>query len=149
MALPGQIIAGGSFGVLADGGQPHAIGRVAGSIGVALPPVPHVLFLWDMASLGYDRQSGHNGGSLGTGLEVWVSPSLRPAQSWGPLLLGEVALGRRFGTGLHGYTALGAGLGWSLGDWVPYVEYRYRTSFHAHRPVDRQIVVGVKFVLFG
>lgn len=148
-AAPAQIIATGAAGVLANHGQARQIGRVAAKIGIALPPVPHLLLLWDIASVGLDRQPGHGGAALATGLEAWLSPALRPAQSWGPVLLGEADLGRRWGVGLHGYTAVGAGAGWSLGDWVPYVEFRRRTSFHAGRPVDRQIVVGLKFVVFG
>lgn len=149
LALPAQVVAGGSLGVHVNRGEPHTVGRVAGSIAVALPPLPHALFLWNIASLGFDREQNHNGGSIATGLELWLSPSLRPAESWGPLVLGEVALGRRFGLGLHGYTAVGGGVGWSLRDWIPYVEFRRRVSFHPHRPGDNQVLVGLKFILFG
>lgn len=149
LALPAQVVASGSLGVHANRGEAHTIGRVAGSVAIALPPLPHALFLWNIASAGFDRQQNHNGGSIGTGLELWLSPALRPAESWGPLVLGEVAVGRRFGLGLHGYTAVGGGVGWSLGDWIPYVEFRRRISFHPHRPGDDQVIVGLKFILFG
>lgn len=149
LAASAQIVATAAVGVLANSGQPRQVGRVAAKIGIALPPVPHLLLLWDIASVGLDREPGHGGAALGTGVEAWLSPGLRPAQSWGPLLLGEADIGRRWGAGLHGYMAVGAGAGWSLDDWVPYVEYRRRTSFHSGRPVDHQWVVGLKFVLFG
>lgn len=149
-ALPAQIVATGSFGFPAQATNPHlANAMLTGKLGIALPPVPHTLLLWNLVGVSYDRQQEEAGASLETGLELWLSPARRPVQSHSPLLLAEAAVGRRWGPGLHGYKALGAGLGWSLGDWVPYAEYRRRTSFHAGRPVDNQIVIGVHFVLFG
>ncbi|MGH9476468.1 MAG: hypothetical protein ACRD1C_09050 [Terriglobales bacterium] len=148
-AASAQVVAGGAVGVLANPHEPRQVGRAAAKVAIALPPVPHLLLLWNIVSVGLDRQPGSTGAALGTGLEAWLSPSLRPAQSWGPILLGEVALGRRWGTGLHGYKTVGAGVGWSLGDVVPYLEYRRRTSFHAGRGVDHQVVVGVQYILFG
>ncbi|MGH9486512.1 MAG: hypothetical protein ACRD04_02840 [Terriglobales bacterium] len=148
-ALPAQIVASGAVGAHVHAQAPDTLGTVQAQLGVALPPLPHVLLLWNLAQFGYDPFPASHGVSLATGLEVWLSPSLRPAQSWGPLLLGDVAIGRRWGLGLHGFTDLGVGAGWSLGNWVPYLEFRRRSSFHAGRPVDRQVLVGVKFVLFG
>jgi len=118
-------------------------------LGIALPPAPHLLVLWNFAGAGWDRLQARNGASLESGIEAWLSPARRAAQSHGPLLLTEAALGHRFGSGLHGYASLGIGGGWSIGDWVPFAEFRRRASFHAGRPVDHQIVVGIHFVLFG
>ncbi|MGH9468516.1 MAG: hypothetical protein ACRD1Y_14285 [Terriglobales bacterium] len=149
LALSAQIVVSGSAGLLANPHQPHQLGRAAVKLGIALPPVPHLLLLWNVASVALDRQAGNNAPALGTSLEAWLSPARRPAESWGPLLLAEVAVGHRWGTGPHGYTALGLGAGWSLGNWVPYVEYRRRTFFHSGSVPDHQIVVGLKFILFG
>ncbi|HVA64653.1 MAG TPA: hypothetical protein VNF74_13085 [Terriglobales bacterium] len=147
--LSAQIVSTFAFGAPSRAKIQGSDLQVAGKLGVALPPTPHLLLLWNLAGAGFDRFQGHNGAALETGLEAWVSPARRPAQSWGPLLLAEAALGRRFGVGLHGYQALGIGAGWSLGDWVPYLEFRRRASFHAGQPVDHQILIGVHFVLFG
>ncbi|HEY8056492.1 MAG TPA: hypothetical protein VIE13_11340 [Terriglobales bacterium] len=148
--LPAQVLATGTFGFPAQSTNPRfANAAASGKLGISLPPVPHALVMWNFLGLGYDRQLQQSGASLETGLEAWISPVERPVQSHSPLLLAEVAVGRRWGLGLHGYKAVGAGVGWSLGNWVPYVEYRHRTSFHAGRPVDNQILIGVHFVLFG
>ncbi|HET9784065.1 MAG TPA: hypothetical protein VFP94_03790 [Terriglobales bacterium] len=148
--LPAQILASGTFGFPAQSSNPHLANATAmGKLGISLPPVPHALVMWNILGLGFDRWQQQPGASLETGMEVWLSPARRPVQSHSPLVLAEAALGRRWGQGLHGYKAIGAGLGWSLGDWVPYAEYRRRTSFHAGRPVDNQILIGVHFVLFG
>jgi hypothetical protein len=118
-------------------------------LGIALPSAPHALFLWNFAGASYDREQRLNGGALETGLEAWISLARRPALSFGPVLIAEAALGRRFGEGLHGYEAVGIGAGWSWGAWVPYVEYRRRAGFHPDSPVDHQIVLGVHYILFG
>jgi hypothetical protein len=149
VVVPAQIVATAAVGA-PDGSNPHfGTGSALGQIGIALPAIPHVLPLWNMAGLSYDRIEGQGGGSIQTGLETWVSPAAHPAQSWSPLLLAEVALGRRWGDGLHGYSAEGLGVGWSLGDWVPFVEFRRRSGFHAASPTEHEIVVGVKFILFS
>ena len=149
-ALPAQVVAGFSLGVPAAGHNPH-LGTISlqGRAGVALPPVPHVMVMWDLISVGFDRLQRQNAASIGTGLEAWISPAVHPALSHGPLILAEAGVGRRFGAGLHGFTSIGAGLGWSLGDAVPYVEYRRRLGFHAGRVPDQQILIGIHFVLFG
>lgn len=149
-ALSAQIVAGAA---LAAPSRTHNAElqdfSAGGKLGIALPAAPHLLVLWNMVGLGYDRLQAHSGVAAETGLEAWLSPALRPALSHGPLLLGEAAVGRRFGTGLHGYTTLGAGVGWSRGEWAPYAEYRRRSGFHAASPVVHEIVVGVHFILFG
>ena len=148
--LPAQIIVTGALGLPAKASNPHLSTLSARvGFGVALPPVPHLTVFWNLASLGYDRLQAQNGASISTAFEAWVSPAFRPAQSFGPLLIGEAGVGRRFGLGLHGFTTLGAGLGWSLGDWIPYVEFRRRTSFHSGRPHDNEVLVGVHFMVFG
>ncbi len=118
-------------------------------LGIALPSVPHALFLWNFGGASFDRLQSQNGGAVETGLETWISLARRPALSFGPLLIAEAAIGRRFGEGLHGYTAVGIGAGWSWGSWVPFVEYRRRAGFHPASPVDHQIVIGVHYILFG
>jgi hypothetical protein len=118
-------------------------------LGIALPSAPHTLVLWNFAGASFDREQRQNGGALETGLEAWISLARRPALSFGPLLIAEAALGRRFGEGLHGYEAVGIGAGWSFGSWVPFVEYRRRAGFHPASPVDHQLVLGFHYVLFG
>lgn len=149
LALPAQVVA--SFNVGAPShANPHFETFSAGArVGIALPPVPHLLVMWNLADIGMDRLARQPGVSLATGLEVWLSPARRPAQSHLPLLLAEVGIGRRWGKGLHGFTTWGAGAGWSLGDWVPYAEYRRRVSFHPGRPRDNEVLLGVKYILFG
>lgn len=150
VALPAQILATGTFGFPAHISNPHFANASAnGKLGISLPPVPHALLMWNFLGVGFDRQLQQPGASLESGLEVWLSPARHPVQSHSPFVLAEAALGRRWGQGLHGYTAVGAGVGWSLGNWAPFAEYRRRTSFHAGRPVDNQILIGVHFVLFG
>jgi len=150
LAASAQIVASGSVGAPTSFNDPHlATASANAKIGIALPGAPHFQFLWNMAGLDFDRMQRRNGGSIETGLEAWISPARRPAQSHGPLLLADAGLGRRFGTGLHGFTAVGLGAGWSIGDWIPFVEFRRRASFDAGRPDDRQYLVGVKFILFG
>lgn len=149
LAARAQVVLTVSGGVPSEA-NPHFQTASAGAkLGIALPSAPHLLLLWNFAGLSWDRLAGHNGGSYETGLEAWFSPRARPAQSFGPVVMGEAALGRRWGTGLHGFTTLGLGAGWSWGDWVPYVEYRRRASFHAGRPLDHQVVIGVHFIVFG
>lgn len=139
-----------AYGGAPSEANPHFRTASAGAqLGIALPTVPHLQWTWNFAGLNWDRLAGHNGGSLTTGLEAWVSPHARPAQSFGPLLIGEAGLGRRWGWGLHGFTSLGVGAGWSWGDWVPYIEFRRRASFHSGRPVDHQVLIGLHFILFG
>ncbi|HUX67635.1 MAG TPA: hypothetical protein VMV31_09110 [Terriglobales bacterium] len=148
-SLPAQIVSTFALGAPSRAKIQGTDLQVVGKLGIALPPQPHLLLLWNFAGASYDRFRGHDGAALETGLEAWISPARRPAQSWGPLLLAEAALGRRFGPGLHGYQALGIGAGWSLGDWIPFVEFRRRASFHPGQPVDHQILVGIHFILFG
>jgi len=150
LALPAQVVLSGAVGAPTANRAPDSR-TFSGfaKLGIALPPAPHLLLLWNMVGVGFDRLEARNGVSVESGFEAWVSPSARPAQSHGPLLLTEAALGRRFGEGLHGYASFGIGGGWSIGDWVPYAEFRRRSSFHAGRPVDHQIVIGIHFVLFG
>ena len=147
--LPAQIVASGAVALPSRAPFSGDDLQAGGRVGLALPPAPHVLALWNLAGVTFDRDQQHNGAALETGLEVWLSPARRPAQSWAPLLIGEAALGRRWGTGLHGYESLGIGFGWSLGNWAPYAEYRRRAGFHAASPVEHAIVIGVHFILFG
>lgn len=148
--LPAQVLATGAFGFPARTANPHFANTSAtGKLGLSLPPVPHALVMWNFLGLGFDRQLQQPGASLETGLELWLSPARHPVQSHSPLVMAEAAVGRRWGQGLHGYKAVGAGVGWSLGNWVPFAEFRRRTSFHAGRPVDNQILIGLHFVLFG
>ncbi len=148
--LPAQIV--GTLAVAAPSATRNpnwAELAATAKLGIALPSAPHTLVLWNFAGAGFDRLARQNGGALETGLEAWISLARRPALSFGPLLILEAAVGRRFGEGLHGYTAVGIGAGWSWGSWVPFVEYRRRAGFHATSPVDHQIVVGVHYILFG
>ena len=149
-ALPAQVVASASVGFPASGNNPHwSTASAQAGVGVALPPLPHLMVMWNLAKFGFDRINRRDGGFVATGLEAWLSPSLRPALSHGPLLLGEADLGRRFGPGLHGFTSVGAGVGWSFGDWVPYMEFRRRLGFHVGRQADQQVLIGVHYVLFG
>jgi len=147
--LSAQIVASVNGSVPATANAHLATAAAGAKLGIALPAAPHLLLLWNFAGLSFDRLQQRNGGSVETGLEAWLSPSAHPEQSHGPLLLGEALVGRRFGVGRHGFTGLGGGVGWSLGNWLPYVEYRRRNGFHSGSPVDRQIVIGLHFVLFG
>lgn len=149
-SLPAQVVASGFLAAPSrtDNAELQDF-SAGGNLGIALPAAPHILPLWNLAGMSFDRVQARNGGSLQTGLEAWVSPALRPAQSHGPMLLGEAAVGRRFGYGLHGYSLVGAGAGWSLGDWVPYVEFRRRAGFSAAGPVEHELVIGLHFILFG
>lgn len=148
--LSAQVIATGDGSVPAAAANPHLATATAGAaLGIALPGAPHLLLVWNFAGVNFDRLQQHNGVSMQTGLEAWISPAAHPVQSHAPLLLGEALIGRRFGVGRHGFTGFGAGVGWSLGDWVPYVEFRRRDGFHSASPVDRQVVIGLHFVLFG
>lgn len=152
LSLPaaGQIVAGVSLGVPTP--RPFAgpgTFAASGDLGIALPSAPHLLVFWDMARLGFDRLQGYNGASIATGFTAWISPAAHPAQSHAPLLLAEAGIGRRFGFGLHGFTTVGIGAGWSLGDWVPYVEYQRREGFHPGRQVQDRLVIGVRFIVFG
>lgn len=148
-ALPAQVVATMALGAPSGPNPNFATASAMAKVGIALPSAPHLLPLWNFAGAGFDRIAGQNGGALETGLALWVSPALRPAQSHAPLLILEAGLGRRWGTGLHGYTAVGVGAGWSLGDWVPYIEFRRRASFYAGRPTFHQILIGFHFILFG
>lgn len=148
--LPAQVV--GTLSVAAPSATRNpdwAQLAVSAKLGIALPSAPHALVLWNFGGASFDREQRLNGGALETGLETWISLARRPALSFGPLLIAEAALGRRFGEGLHGYAAVGIGAGWSWGSWVPYVEYRRRAGFHANSPVEHQIVVGVHYVIFG
>lgn len=150
LTASGQVVVSGQVTAPAAKSNPHLAEFSAGAkLGIALPSAPHVLLLWNMAGLSYDRWQARGGASLETGVEAWLSPASRPALSWGPLILAEAAIGRRWGTGLHGYTAIGAGAGWSFGSWVPYAEYRRRLGFHRGREAEDEMVVGVHFNLFG
>ncbi len=150
LAAPAQVLISGQVSAPVAKPNPHLAEFSAGAkLGLALPSAPHLLVLWNMAGVSYNRWQGRAGVSLETGLEAWFSPTARPALSWGPVILGEAAVGRRWGVGLHGYTAVGAGVGWSFGSWVPYVEYRRRLGFHRGRQAEDEMTVGVHFILFG
>lgn len=148
-AAAAQIVVSGYGGAPSEANPRFRTASVGAQLGIALPTVPHVQWTWNFVGLSWDRLQSHSGGSLTTGVEAWVSLHRRPAQSFGPLLIGEAGLGRRWGIGLHGFSSVGAGAGWSWGDWVPYIEFRRRAGFHAGGPVDHQVLIGLHFIVFG
>jgi len=149
LGAPAQIVASMSMGAPSHANPHFNTASADARVGIALPPVPHLMLMWNLADLGVDRIARQGGVSIGTGVEAWFSPAARPAQSHLPLVLAEAGVGRRWGMGLHGFTVLGVGVGWSIGDWVPYLEFRRRSAFHSGRPHDDEVLLGVKFVLFG
>lgn len=147
--LPAQIVASASVGGPSHDNPHFNTASVQARLGIALPSAPHLLLMWNFAEVGVDRLAGQAGASVATSVEAWVSPVAHPALSHTPLVLAEAGVGRRWGQGLHGFTVLGVGAGWSLGEWIPFAEYRRRASFHPGRPSDHEVLLGVKFILFG
>lgn len=118
-------------------------------LSIAMPPAPHLVPWWNALQGGYDRSQSRNGGSLATGLSLWISRAADAAHGHGPVLITEASAGRRLGWGLAGFTSIGAGAGWNFGGRLTYVEWQRRNGFHAASPVEERIVIGIDWIVFG
>src|SRR6185437_7895600 len=97
LGAPAQIVASMSMGAPSHANPHFNTASADARVGVALPPVPHLMLMWNLADLGVDRIARQGGVSIGTGVEAWLSPAARPAQSHLPLVLTEAGVGRRWG----------------------------------------------------
>lgn len=123
-------------------------GEARFGLGLAHGEQSHLFAAWNILGVSFDHLQHHDGGSVETSLMGMLSLASGNTHSNSPLLLGEVGIGHRWGTGpFGGYTELGIGTGWAIGSHIPFIEFRRRVPTGSAQ-ADDQILVGIHFVLF-